>query len=528
MKVDMLFEKGARQRMCIGVNKLADAVKVTLGPKGRNVTIRQTQPNTPPLITKDGVTVAREIDLWDPYEDMGAQMIKEAALKTMSDAGDGTTTATILAQEMIKTGMEHLDAGSNPMDLKTGIDMAVACAVNAIYKQSVKVLPTSPEIQSIATISANNSPELGTMIADAWAKAGDYGHIWLQQSLNKKTWVDVIDGIHFESGYINEYFVNTPESASVEFIDPYILIHDKKISSFADIRGALEISVTDKRPILIIAEDIDGDALKVMVANKIQAGKPMAAIKTPGSGLNLKEFLEDLAAVTGGSLICEDLGTKLSEVTREQLGQAKRISITKTSTIILGGYGHDEAIESRKTQMKAMLADTKYEQERERQRIRLARITNGIAIMHVGAPTDQEAKEKKMRVEDAICATRAAIKEGVIPGGGVAYIKCIHDISLLVGQNEDEKIGITMVQNAIVQPLRQMLKNAGEDSEKIIEHIIDSKLPNYGFNIKSGEYEDMILSGVIDPTKVAICALEYSASVASMFLTTECAIVNVQ
>lgn len=529
MKTDLLYGTAARSKMYLGVCKLADAVKTTLGPKGRNVAIRQpNEPDAPPLLTKDGAMVARTINLIDPYEDMGAQAVKEAALKTMVAAGDGTTTATILAQEIISAGIDRLNEGSNPMDLKRGIDMAVACVVDCLRKQSIRVSADSPEIRSIASISANNEFGLGGIIADARAKLGENGHIWLQQSMDERTWIDVIDGLHFENGYTSHHFINTPETASVEFANAYILIYDKKISQLADIQVVLDIALTDKRPLLIVAEDIDGDALKTMVINKLGANTPFAAVKTPGAGINQKEFLEDFAAITGGQLICEDQGTKLVNVTRKQLGQASSISITKSTTIIRGGKGLKPAIEARIVQIKAMIGDTKYEVERERQKLRLARVTNGIAVMYVGAPSDVEAKEKKMRADDALRATKAAIEEGIVPGGGVAYIQCLETISHLKGKNQDENIGVAIIRNAILCPLRQMLRNAGEDENAIVDHIIDSKTPNYGFNVKSGEYENMVESGVIDPTKVAICALEYSASVAAMFLTTECAIINAQ
>jgi chaperonin GroEL len=525
MITDIIKSKEARAKMLTGINKLADAVKVTLGPKGRNVAIRQhNQPDAAPRLTKDGAEVAKTINLPDGYEDMGAQLLKEAALKTMYSAGDGTTTATILGQSIINEGIKALDAGANPVDLKKGIDRAVELISESISKQSKKVSAADKEIRSIATISTNNSPELGEMIGDARAKIGDYGHIWLQQSINGDTYIDHIDGVHFEQGFISPYFINNQLTASVEFENPYILLYDKKISDFKDVETVLNIAITANRPLLVIAEDVDRDALSVMITNKMQVGRAFAAVKTPGAGINQKEFMEDLAAVTGGTLISEEKGVKLSHVAKEHLGQCKQISITKSTTIIRGGKGNKTAIAEREMQIKGMIADTKYEVEKERQKLRLARISNGIAIMYVGAPSDIEMKEKYMRADDALRATQAAIQEGVVPGGGVAYIMALDSVLKADYENEDIKTGSLIVYEAVQEPLRQILINAGKSPEPIIAIIRKERNSSVGYNAKTDTYEDFFLTGVIDPAKVARVALENAASVGAMFLTMEVAI----
>ena len=531
MLTDLLYKEQAREKMFKGVNTLADAVKVTLGPKGRNVAIRNLSgPNEPPILTKDGATVARVINLKDAFEDMGAQMVKEAALKTMYAAGDGTTTATILAQSMISEGLTLLRNGANPVDLKKGIDKAVAAVVEGLRAQSISVEPDSPEIKQIAITSTNNDIELGTQIANARAKLGKYGHIWLQESKNEQTYIQVAEGVHFESGYISPAFINKNETASVEFENLYILLYDKKISSLQDIQGILTLSIQDKFPLLIIAEDVDSDALKTMTTNSINNGAKFAAIKIPGTGTNQKEFMEDLAAITGGTLISEDKGLKLSNATKKHLGQADGVSITKSTTIIRGGKKNPKAVADRIEQIQAMIADTKYEMERERQMLRLARITNGIAVMYVGGYSKVEAVEKRMRVDDALLATKAAIEEGIIPGGGVAYLRAMDMTTDAVNYaNNDELAGAIIVRDALLTPLRQLLMNAGVDHESIVDKLKSSESTlNFGYNAAIGKYGDMVEFGVIDPTKVARCALENAASVASMFLTTECGIVNAE
>lgn len=533
MITKQLYSKDAREKMLIGVNELADAVKVTLGPKGRTVAIRQQNtPNGAPKYTKDGAEVARTINLRDPYEDMGAQLIKGAALTTMRTAGDGTTTATILSQAIIQMGMKVLDAGCNPIDLKKGIDKAVEVAVGCLRNQSKPAKADSEEIRNVAITSANDAA-LGNIIADARAKIGDHGHVWLQLSLDERTWIDVVDGIHFEQGFINPNFINNALTASVEFKDAYILLYDKKISELTDIENVLNIAIADNRPLLIIAEDVDREAMNTMLLNKIKHGRQFAAVKTPGAGINQLEFMEDLAAATGGKLISIEKGLKLANVTREHLGQCKEITITKTTTIIKGGKGPKKDIIARKEQATAMMNDSKMELEKERQRLRLARLENSIAIMHVGAATDVEAAEKRMRAEDALLATKCAISEGVVPGGGVAYLRAIPLLEKLRAENvnADEKCGIEIIESALSKPTTQILLNAGHSNSFIeitIENIGNSRTSSYGFNAKTGEYENMFEAGVIDPCKVSVSALENAASVAAVFLSCECAIANAE
>lgn len=528
MLTELLYGDEARQEMLKGVNILANAVKITLGPKGRNVSIRQlNRPDAPPRLTKDGAEVAKTINLQEKYQDMGAQLLKEAALKTMFAAGDGTTTATILGQAIIQGGMKALKDNANPVDIKKGIDKAVSEVVKYIKSIAQPIDNDYEKIRSIATISANNEPEIGNMIAEAMAKVGINGHIWLQKSTTGETKIDVIGGTYFENGYITPYFVNNMEKASVEFEDAYILLYDKKISFLKDIETALSIAVTDKKPLLIIAEDMDGDALSVMVTNKLQRQYSFAAVKTPGSGINQKEFLEDLAAITGGTLISEEQGTKLSQITRAALGKAKKISITKSSTTIFGGAGKKEAIADREMQVRAMMADTKFDVEKERQRLRLARLTNGIATMYVGAPSDIEMEEKRMRVEDALYATRAAIEEGIVPGAGSTYIRAMKILNGMQGSNKDEQTGINLIYNCLIAPLTQILLNAGKEPNEIIEKIKNSPTsPDFGYNAKNDRYEALFSTGIIDPAKVARAALENAASVGAMFLTMECAIID--
>lgn len=535
MIVDLLQGDEARQKMLVGVNKLADAVKVTLGPKGRNAAIRQlNRPDAPPRLTKDGAEVARTINLPDQYEDMGAQLIKNSALQTMIVAGDGTTTATILAQAIINSGVAAVNAGANPVDLKRGMDKAVDHVVGFIKGISIPVSGDNEKILGIATISANNEPEIGAMIADAMAKVGEHGHIWLQKSLNEKTYIEIIGGIHFENGYLSPYYVNNPAKASVDFENAYILLYDKKISQLIDIEHVCGMAISENRPLLIIAEDVDGDAAQTLITNKLRGGRQFAAVKTPGAGINQKEFMEDLAAMTGATLISEEKGHKLSAVTKGMLGQAKTITISKSTTVIVGGSGSKQAIEDRMVQIKAMIEDTKYEVERERQKLRLARITNGIAIMYVGAPSDVEMEEKRMRVEDALLATKAAIAEGVVAGGGVAYLRAIDGLAdwrIANIRMPDEITGALIIEDALRSPLRQILINAGRSKKDYLEII--SRVENgndadfsFGYNAKTDRYENLVTGGVIDPAKVARTALQHAASVAAMFLTTEVGIVN--
>ncbi len=423
-----------------------------------------------------------------------------------------------------------IDAGANPIDLKRGIEKAVECVVKSIASQAKKISANDPQIRHIATISANDE-DLGNIIADARGKIGDHGHVWLQKSLDEKTWIDVVDGIHFDQGFLNPYFINNQLTASVEFKDAYVLLYDKKISDLREIESILNIAITDQKPLLIIAEDVDREALSVMVINKLKNNSQFAAVKTPGAGVNQKEFLEDLAAVTGGKLISEEKGNKLSHVTREHLGKCNEIVVTKSTTIIRGGKGNKRAIEERKHQALAMSTETKFEVEKERQRLRIARLSNSIAIMYVGAVSDVEMEEKRMRAEDALLATRAAIVEGIVPGGGVTYLQALNDLVAIETKNAWEQSGVVIVRNALESPIRQILLNAGLDSDTIISKI--RLMPtsfniDYGFNAKTEEYGSMFEMGIIDPAKVVRCALENAASVASMFLMCECAIVNAE
>ena len=533
MVVDILYSDEAREKMLIGVNKLADAVKVTLGPKGRNVAIRiVNKPDAPPALTKDGAQVAKTINLKDPVEDMGAQLIKEAAIQTMYSAGDGTTTATILAQEMIQAGMLALKSGLNPVGLRKGMEMAVVAIVEEIKKMSIPVTGKPDLIRNVAIISTNNDSELGGMIGDAMEKVGENGHIWLQKSTNGETYIDVIGGLHFTQGYITPYFINNVMKASVEYENPLILLYDKKISSLDDIKAALNISMKEDRPLLVVAEDVDSEALSVMVVNKLNSGKKFVAVKTPGAGINQKEFMEDLAAITGATLISEERGLKVSTVQIKHLGSADRVVINKENTTIYAGKGNKSVIDERVEQIKAIINDTKLDIEKERQRLRLARLLTAIAVMYVGAASDIEMEEKRMRAEDAILATRSAIEEGVLPGGGTAYLR-IKDIfySLLRDSHGKEiDTGFDIVVNALSAPVHRILTNAGMSNNAITvvtNKITDSDSVTYGYNAKTGEYTDMLADGIIDPAKVARVALEHAASVAAMFITTECAIANI-
>jgi chaperonin GroEL len=515
-----------------GVNKLADAVKVTLGPKGRNVAIRVLQPNAAPKLTKDGAEVASTINLPDKIEDMGAQLVKEAAIRTANIAGDGTTTATILANEIINEGMKLLAQGANPLDLKKGIDKAVVCVVDYLKGISHPITQDSPELQQIANISSNGDAEIAEIIGVAMKKLGLNGHIWLPQIQSQmaveKTYIETTEGISFPVGYLKPQFVTNQEKGWVEYDNAYILLYDKKLSSVYDVQWALDISMSENKPLLIIAEDIDGELLSTLVLNKQERKRPFVAVKTPGQGTNQQEFLEDLAAYTGGKLISEADGMKISMGKKSDLGIAGKIIITKEGTTLKGGKGKKSDTEKRATQIRSMMKETKYPQERERQRIRLARITSSLAYLYIGGASDIEKAEKVMRAEDTIRATQSALEEGVVGGGGISYLRAIKTLTQLTGENSDEDNGIRIIERCLVAPISQLLLNAGKDADSIINKIISSSEDgDYGYNVKTEQYENLIVAGVVDATKVGRVALENAASVAAMFLTTECVLSDI-
>ncbi len=522
MITNLLYNKEARQKMKAGVDKLADAVKVTLGPKGRNVIIRSQNPNQSATITKDGVTVARTINLPDKVEDMGAQLIKEAATKTAVIAGDGTTTATILAQAIISHGIDALDAGANPIDLKKGIDRAVTCVVENLHKIAQPIGDDNNKIRNIATISANNDEAIGKLIGDAMKLIGNDGYISMQISQTEETSIEVVHGLQIDKGFLSPYFMTNPAKNQVEFENSLILLYDKKISFIYDIEPILEMALKVKRPILIIADDVDGEALATLVSNKMQKGHKFAALKIPGFGEEQKAFMEDIATITGATLISEEKGHKLRSTTADMLGSAKNITITKEMTTIVGGNGTKSAIQGR--QDEAQIENTSNIFAKERLKLRLAKISGGMAIMSIGAPTDLEREEKKYRIDDAICATKAAISEGIVPGGGVAYIQCAQPLEHLESTNKDEEIGIGIISQVLRHPLLQILENAGIKEDVITKLIAFSEGVDYGYNAKTETYERFFQTGVIDPCKVTRTALENAASIASMFLLTECVI----
>ena len=524
MAKEIKYDMEARDLLKKGVDELANAVKVTLGPKGRNVIIEKKF--GAPHITKDGVSVAKEIELSDPYENMGAQMVKEVASKTGDDAGDGTTTATILAQAIINVGLKNVTAGANPMDLKRGIDKAVAKVVESIKSQAKEVGDDYNKIEQVATISANNDNEIGKLIADAMAKVKKEGVITVEEAKGMETTVDIVEGMQFDRGYLSPYFVTNTEKMEVEFDNPFILIHDKKISSLKEILPILEATAQAGRPLLIIAEDIDGEALTTLVVNRLRGALKVCAVKAPGFGDRRKEMLEDIAILTGGLVVTEEKGIKLENATIEMLGTAEKVTINKDNTTIVNGAGAKEAIAERVAQIKAQIEATKSDYDREKLQERLAKLAGGVAVLYVGAPSEVEMKEKKDRVDDALSATRAAVEEGIVPGGGVAYIRASEAIRNLKGDNEDETTGIHIVARAIEEPLRQIAANAGVEGSVIINKIREGK-GDFGYNARTDEYVNMFEAGVIDPTKVSRVALENAASVAGMFLTTECAITDI-
>lgn len=523
MSKEIKFNIDARDLLKKGVDELANAVKVTLGPKGRNVIIEKKF--GAPHITKDGVSVAKEIELSDPYQNMGAQLVKEVASKTGDDAGDGTTTATVLAQAIIGVGLKNVTAGANPMDLKRGIDKAVVKVVDSIKAQSVAVGDDFTRIENVARISANNDAEIGSLIAEAMRKVSKDGVITVEEAKGTDTTVEVVEGMQFDRGYISPYFVTNTEKMEVEMENPFILIYDKKISVLKDMLPILEASVQSGRPLLIIAEDVDSEALATLVVNRLRGSLKICAVKAPGFGDRRKEMLEDIAVLTGGIVISEDKGLKLDGATVEMLGTAEKITVNKDNTVIVNGAGSKENIANRVAQIKSQIATTTSDYDREKLQERLAKLAGGVAVLYVGAASEVEMKEKKDRVDDALSATRAAIEEGTVPGGGTAYIRAIAALTEMKGENEDETTGIEIVRRAIEEPLRQIAANAGVEGAVIVQKVSEGT-GAFGYNARTGEYQDLVAAGVIDPAKVTRVALENAASIAGMFLTTECVIVE--
>src|SRR6478736_5402034 len=523
MAKQLFFDIDARNRMKKGVDTLANAVKVTLGPKGRNVVIEKKF--GAPSITKDGVTVAKEIELEDPIENMGAQMVKEVASKTADIAGDGTTTATVLAQSIISEGLKNVAAGANPMDLKRGIEKAVEAVVASLKKQSQTVGTDSSKIEQVAAISANNDENIGKLIAEAFGKVGKEGVITVEEAKGTDTSVDVVEGMQFDRGYTSAYFVTNSEKMEAELENPYILIYDKKISAMKDVLHILEKVAQGGRPLLIIAEDLEGEALATLVVNKLRGTLKVAAVKAPGFGDRRKEMLQDIAILTKGIVISEEQGYKLENADLTYLGRAERISIDKDNTTIVGGKGKKEDIQARVNQIKSQIETTTSDYDKEKLQERLAKLSGGVAVLYVGAATEVEMKEKKDRVDDALHATRAAVEEGIVPGGGVAFIRAVEALDKLVNDNEDEATGINIVKRALEEPLRQIVANAGIEGSIVVQKIKEGK-GDFGFNARTEKYENLLGAGIIDPTKVTRVALENAASIAGMLLTTECVIAD--
>ncbi|MBQ0155561.1 MAG: chaperonin GroEL [Bacteroidales bacterium] len=521
MAKEIKFDIEARDLLKKGVDELANAVKVTLGPKGRNVIIEKKF--GAPHITKDGVSVAKEIELSDPYQNMGAQIVKEVASKTNDKAGDGTTTATVLAQSIITVGLKNVAAGANPMDLKRGIDKAVAKVVDSIKAQAKEVGDDNQKIEQVATISANNDHEIGKLIASAMAKVKKEGVITVEEAKGTDTTVDVVEGMQFDRGYLSPYFVTNTEKMECEMENPFVLIHDKKISNLKDILPLLEASVQAGRPLLVIAEDIDGEALTTLVVNRLRGSLKICAVKAPGFGDRRKEMLQDIAVLTGGTVVSEEQGIQLASATIDMLGKAEKITVNKDNTTIVNGAGSKEAIAQRVAQIKAQIDATKSDYDREKLQERLAKLAGGVAVLYVGAPSEVEMKEKKDRVDDALSATRAAVEEGIVPGGGVALIRAIESLDGVSGENDDETTGIEIVKRAIEEPLRQIVANAGKEGAVIVQKVREGK-GDFGYNARTDKFENFFEAGVIDPAKVTRVALENAASIAGMLLTTECVI----
>ena len=523
MAKEILFNIDARDQLKKGVDALANAVKVTLGPKGRNVIIEKKF--GAPHITKDGVTVAKEIELADAYQNTGAQLVKEVASKTGDDAGDGTTTATVLAQAIVAEGLKNVTAGASPMDIKRGIDKAVAKVVESIKSQAETVGDNYDKIEQVATISANNDPVIGKLIADAMRKVSKDGVITIEEAKGTDTTIGVVEGMQFDRGYLSAYFVTNTEKMECEMEKPYILIYDKKISNLKDFLPILEPAVQTGRPLLVIAEDVDSEALTTLVVNRLRSQLKICAVKAPGFGDRRKEMLEDIAILTGGVVISEEKGLKLEQATIEMLGTADKVTVSKDYTTIVNGAGAKENIKERCDQIKAQIVATKSDYDREKLQERLAKLSGGVAVLYVGAASEVEMKEKKDRVDDALRATRAAIEEGIIPGGGVAYIRAIDSLEGLTGDNADETTGIGIIKRAIEEPLRQIAANAGVEGAVVVNKVKEGK-KDFGYNARTGVYENLMKTGVIDPKKVTRVALENAASIAGMFLTTECVLVE--
>lgn len=523
MAKEISFNTDARDQLKKGVDELANAVKVTLGPKGRNVIIEKKY--GAPHITKDGVTVAKEIELENSTENLGAQLVKEVASKTGDQAGDGTTTATVLAQAIVGVGLKNVTAGANPMDLKRGIDKAVAKVVENIKAQAHEVGTEYDKVEQVATVSANNDAEIGKLIADAMRKVSKDGVITIEEAKGTDTDIKVVEGMQFDRGYISPYFVTNAETMEVEMEKPYILIYDKKISNLKELLPILEPAVQSGRPLLIIAEDVDSEALTTLVVNRLRAQLKICAVKAPGFGDRRKEMLEDIAVLTGGIVISEEKGIKLESATLDLLGTAEKITVNKDNTTIVNGAGKKENIAARVAQIKAQIANTTSDYDREKLQERLAKLAGGVAVLYVGAASEVEMKEKKDRVDDALSATRAAIEEGIVPGGGVAYIRAIESLEGLKAENDDERTGIEIVKRAIEEPLRQIVANAGKEGAVIVQKVREGK-DDFGYNARTDKYENMFAAGVVDPAKVTRVALENAASIAGMFLTTECVIVD--
>jgi len=515
---EVKFAHDAREKMLRGVDILADAVKVTLGPKGRNVVIEKSF--GAPRTTKDGVSVAKEIELEDKFENMGAQMLREVASKTNDLAGDGTTTATVLAQAIVREGARSVAAGSNPMDLKRGIDLAVNAVVSSLTERSKKVT-SNDEIAQVGTISANGDAEIGRMIAEAMQRVGNDGVITVEEAKSLETELDVVEGMQFDRGYVSPYFVTNVEKMTVELEDPYLLIHEKKLSGLQPMLPLLEAVVQTGKPLLIVAEEVENEALATLVVNKLRGGLKIAAVKAPGFGDRRKAMLEDIATLTGGTVISEDLGIKLENVTLNMLGRAKKVAIDKENTTIVNGAGTKSDIEGRVKQIKAQIEETTSDYDREKLQERLAKLAGGVAVIKVGGATEVEVKERKDRVDDALHATRAAVEEGIVPGGGVALLRAIKALDALKTENEDQKIGINIIRRALQAPARQIAQNAGDDGTVIVGKILENGSYNWGYDAQSGMYVDLVGKGIIDPTKVVRTALQDAASVASLLITTE-------
>lgn len=523
MAKEIRFNMDARDLLKKGVDQLADAVKVTLGPKGRNVIIEKKF--GAPQITKDGVTVAKEVELEDHFENTGAQLLKSVASKTGDDAGDGTTTATILAQSIVSVGLKNVTAGANPMDLKRGIDKAVAAVVDYIKDNAEKVDDNYDKIEQVATVSANNDPEIGKLIADAMRKVSKDGVITIEESKSRDTYINVVEGMQFDRGYLSSYFVTDADKMECVMDNPYILIYDKKISNIKDFLPILQPAAESGRPLLVIAEDVDSEALTTLVVNRLRGGLKICAVKAPGFGDRRKAMLEDIAVLTGGTVISEEKGLKLEQATLEMLGTCDKVTVNKDNTTIVNGAGEKQAIADRVAQIKNEINATTSSYDKEKLQERLAKMSGGVAVLYVGANSEVEMKEKKDRVDDALCATRAAIEEGVVAGGGTTYIRALSALEGLKGDNADEQTGINIVERAIEEPLRQIVTNAGGEGAVVVQKVREGE-GDYGYNARTDIYEDMRKAGVIDPAKVARVALENAASIAGMFLTTECLIVD--